>query len=88
MKKLLLLTLAIGMMACSNDETTREETTPNCDCDRVVEVNTFNIVGTPQNPATTYHSVYITINDCTQIQRQKTYDTTNIDLVPKVNQCR
>lgn len=87
MKKLLLLTLAIGMMACSNDES-REETTPDCNCDRIVQINTFNVVGTPQNPATNYYSVYTTINDCTQIQREKTHNTTNPDLVPKIGDCK
>jgi hypothetical protein len=87
MKKLLLLTLAIFTMACSNDES-REETTADCNCDRIVQINTFNVVGTPQNPATNYHSVYTTINDCTQIQREKTHNTINPDLVPKIGDCK
>jgi hypothetical protein len=88
MKKLLLLTLAIFTMACSNDETTREETTTDCNCDRIVQINTFSVVGTPENPATNYYSVYTTINDCTQIQREKTHNTINPDLVPKIGDCK
>jgi hypothetical protein len=87
MKKLLLITLAIYISACSSDQQEQDDNL-NCNCDRVVEVNTFNIIGTPQNPTTTYHCVYITINDCTQIQRQKTYDTTVQSEIPRINQCR
>jgi hypothetical protein len=89
MKKLLLFTLAIGMVACSQEEPqTNNPDEPNCNCDRVVEVFTFNIVGTPENPAINYYSRYTTINDCTQIQREKTFNTTNPSLSPQVGQCR
>lgn len=87
MKKLALLFLALLFISCSTDEATTT-TEPNCNCDRVVEVNTFQVVGTPQNPALNYYSVYTTINDCTQVQRRKEYTTTNPDLSPKLNECR
>lgn len=87
MKKLALLLLAVLFISCSADEASSNNE-PDCNCDRVVEVNTFTIVGTPQNPALNYYSVYITINDCTQIQRQKTFTTTNPNLSPKLNECR
>ena len=88
MRKILLLTLAISMVACSNDENVQEEQQLDCNCDRVVQVNTFNVIGTPQNPATNYYSIYTTINDCTQIQREKTFTTTNPTLSPTLGQCR
>lgn len=84
MKKLLLLITAITLMSCSKEE----EQTKNCNCDRVVEANTFIIVGTPQNPALNYYTVYTTINDCTGVQRQKDFTTTNNSLSPKVGECR
>lgn len=84
MKKLLLLTALIALSSCSNEE----EQPKDCNCDRVVEASTFNIVGTPQNPAINYYTVYTTINDCTGIQRQKDFTTTNNALSPKVGQCR
>ena len=87
MKKLFLFILAIGIVACSQEEPNNPDE-PNCECDRVVEVFTFNIIGTPQNPATNYYSTYTTINDCTQIQREKTFNTTNPSLSPQVGQCR
>lgn len=86
MKKLFLLAF-LSLASCS-PETENPTNEPDCDCDRVVEVSTFNVVGTPQNPAINYHSVYITINDCTNVQRQKTFTTTNINQVPVVGQCR
>jgi hypothetical protein len=86
-KLLLLLAIVISMMGCTSDETVQEEQL-NCNCDRVVQVNTFNVIGTPENPALNYYSVYTTINDCTQIQREKTFTTTNPQLSPTLGQCR
>ena len=88
MKKLLLFTLAIGILACSQEDSSNNQDEPNCNCDRVVQVSTFNVVGTPQNPAINYYSVYTTINDCTQIQREKTFNTIDPSLSPLVGQCR
>mgnify|MGYP000497589908 CR=1 FL=1 len=85
MKKLLLMTLAIGILSCSSNE---ENNNLNCDCDRVVEASTFNVVGTPENPATMYYTVYTTINDCTQIQKQKSYTSAIYEDRPQLNQCR
>jgi len=85
MKKALVL-VAIIISSCSSTQT--EETPLDCNCDKVVEKTTFNVVGTPQNPAIQYHTVYTTINECTHIQKSKTYDTTNSSLVPQIGQCR
>ena len=83
MKKLLLITLAIGMLACSTSEE-KNTNEPDCNCDRVVQANYFNVVGTPVS----YHCVYYTINDCTQVQKQKSYTTTDEATLPQVGQCR
>lgn len=82
-----ILILALFLFSCSNNE---EEiiNSLDCECDRVVQVQTFNIVGTPQNPATVYHTVYTTINDCTEIQKEKEFNTTNSNFIPKLNECR
>jgi hypothetical protein len=85
MKKLLLITALVTLLSCSNEDEQQQE---DCNCDRVVEATTFNIVGTPQNPAINYYTVYTTINDCTGIQRQKNFTTTNNAQSPKVGQCR
>jgi hypothetical protein len=88
MKKILLFTLSIFIVACSQEDSSNNSNEPNCNCDRVVQVSTFNVVGTPQNPSINYYSVYTTINDCTQIQREKTFNTTNSNLIPQIGQCR
>jgi hypothetical protein len=86
MKRILLVTLATFMFSCSNDDET--EPVVNCDCDKVVEVSTFNVIGTPQNPTISYYSVFTTINVCTQVQRQKTFTTTIQSLSPQLGECR
>jgi hypothetical protein len=83
MKKVLLILAITCLFSCSNDEEQQ-----NCNCDRVTEANTFNIVGTPQNPAINYYTVYTTKNDCTGEIKQKTYTTTVSTSSPKVGQCR
>lgn len=88
MKKLFLITIACAIVSCSPDESVDNTNNVDCDCDRVVQVYTFNVIGTPQQPATNYFSNYTTINDCTQIQREKTYNTTNSSLSPQLGQCR
>jgi hypothetical protein len=88
-KYFLIISFTVLSFSCNQDEPqSNNPDDTNCECDRVVQVNTFNIIGTPQNPAIVYHSVYTTINDCTQIQREKTYDTTNSTLSPQLGQCR
>lgn len=82
MKKLLLLPLLI-VASCNSPEIIAD-----CNCDKVIEVQTFNVIGTPQNPTINYYSVYTTINECTQVQRSKTYNTTDPSLIPQLGQCR
>ena len=87
MKKLLYATLLVCISACCSDQEEKNNNL-NCDCDRVVEVNTINIIGNPQNPAISYYSVYTTINDCTQVQIEKNYTNTDQSLIPQINKCR
>jgi hypothetical protein len=86
MKKLLLVLGMFTMFSCS--KTAADEAVVNCNCDKVVEKTTFNVVGTPQNPAIQFHTLYTTINECTHTQKSKTYDTTNSALIPQIGQCR
>jgi hypothetical protein len=91
---LLIISFAALSFSCNQDEPQSNEPQSNnpdetdCECDRVVEVNTFQVVGTPENPALNYYSVYTTINDCTQIQRQKNFTTTDPSMSPLLGQCR
>ena len=90
MKKIITIAALVFLMSCDKDEavTTPQPPPLDCNCDKVVEVATFNVIGTPQNPAITLHSVYTTINVCTQIQRQKTHNTIFPNEVPVIGQCR
>lgn len=82
--RLLLIVTAIMLMGCSEEE----EPPKDCNCDRVVDLNTFTFVGTPENPALNYYTTYTTINDCTGVQKQKEHTTTNNAFSPKIGQCR
>ena len=83
MKKVLLILAITCLFSCSDDEQEQD-----CNCDRVVEATTFNVVGTPQNPAINYYTAYTTINDCTGVQRERNHTTTVASEIPKVGQCR
>ena len=91
MKKLFFFGIALLTISCSSDnDSSNSSNTPvaDCNCDRVVEANTFNVVGTPESPAINYHTVYTTINDCTGIQRQKNHTSTSYPSRPQLGQCR
>ena len=63
MKKILLLVSAVIISSC----TASDEVPKDCKCNRVVEVSSFTL------PDRTTFGTYITINDCTGIQRQSTW---------------
>jgi hypothetical protein len=89
MKKLLLSAIIVIAMSCSsNSDDAPATVAEDCNCDRVVEATTFNVVGTPQNPAINYYTAYTTINDCTGVQRERNHTTTVASEIPKVGQCR
>lgn len=91
MKKLFFFGIALVAISCSSDDdSSNSSNTPvtDCNCDRVVEATTFNVVGTPQNPALNYYTAYTTINDCTGVQRERNHNTTVASEIPKIGQCR
>lgn len=74
MKKLLLCSLAIIAMACSNnDDDNNGSTSTNCNCGRVTMCSSFNVVnpvGSP-TPVSTFTS-FVVLNNCTY--RETTYN--------------
>jgi hypothetical protein len=88
MKKILLLIVASFILACSKDETPSAKATQDCNCDRIVEVSTFNVVGTASTPSISYYSIITTINDCTRVQKNKNNTTTFFEQIPKVGDCK
>jgi hypothetical protein len=90
MKKLLLSAIVLVAMSCSSndDSSSTNEPVLDCNCNRVVEATTFNVIGTPQNPAMNFATYYVTINDCTGVQRERNHTTTVASDIPKIGQCR
>jgi len=77
MKKIILLLIsAILISSC----TASDEVPKDCKCNRVVEVSSFSMQGQYT------FGTYITINDCTGIQRQSTWKYSHNK--PKKGDCR
>lgn len=66
MKKILLL-LVSAVLISSCTLTGEDELPKDCGCNRVVEVSSFAL------PDRSTFGTYITINDCTGVQRQSTW---------------
>lgn len=77
MKKLFIILALVGCQ--KNNPQPDPEPQLDCNCDRVVEVYSFNILGT-------MHGHYTTINDCTQIQRE--HEFTGAGNKPNVGDCK
>ena len=60
------LLAGIFLIGCSSD-TVEDEIKKDCGCDRVVSVSSFNM------PDRTTTGTYVTINDCTEVQRNGTW---------------
>lgn len=66
MKKLLLCSLAVIAMACSNDDDNNGSSSTDCNCGRVTMCSSFNVVnpvGSP-TPVSTFTS-FVVLNNCT-----------------------
>ena len=83
MKKLLMMSLLL--FACQKEEVIKEEI-KDCECDRVVERHKFNMQNQNQSGQVVYFGTYITINDCTGIQKEGDWDSLH-DQEPVVGQC-
>jgi hypothetical protein len=73
MKKVILVLgmITMGLSSCKKEDVQPlyEVEEVDCDCDRVVSVNSFNIIS--DNGQVPFYD-YVTINDCTQIQKSFT----------------
>lgn len=65
MKKYILILLAVIVSSCTLSG--EDELTKDCGCNRVVEVSSFTL------PDRSVFGTYITINDCTGVQRQSSW---------------
>jgi hypothetical protein len=94
MKKVLLVLGLVTMFSCQKEEIktneqSNQETQQDCNCDRVVAVKKFYIVGDAQSsdPSGTYHCPITTINDCSEIQKDRSFNFKNEYSIPKVGEC-
>ena len=77
------LILLLALFSCEKYESTtineaKQTVVKDCDCDRVVYVNEFNL-----NNGTKFGS-YSTINDCSGLQRDKEWTYNK----PKIGECK
>ena len=89
MKRILFIT-ALFLMSCEKEEITAEvEITEDCNCDRIVDVKKFFIVGDAQSndPSGTYYCPITTINDCNKLQKYRDFNFKKESYIPKVGDC-
>ena len=77
MKRILIL--ALLAISCEKEEPT--PTTADCSCDRVMSHTTFNL------PSGAQFGDYVTINDCSGVQENGSWNTSNGDPVPVNGGC-
>ena len=76
MKKLVLVSaLAIGLFSCQKEEVTPQPVTPvkSCNCDRIVNIvrAKYSHPGHPN----TFWATITTVNDCSNWQKQYSYES-------------
>jgi hypothetical protein len=77
MKKILGILAISLLISCSKDEI-KKEVVKDCNCNRVVEVLTMNIVNGNGTVGVTKLYRYTTINDCTGLQRDSSWSTQSV----------
>ena len=88
MKKLVLVSaLAIGLFSCQKEVVTQQPV-KNCNCDRIVKIVAYTIIGTPSNPKPTNHATIYTVNDCTNFNDWDEWKSTEYKYFKKVGDCK
>ena len=100
MKKILLLLGLAIIFSCDKEEIKKneeniqqnEENIQDCNCDRIVDIKVFNIVGSIESGTSSFFACYITtINDCNKMQKTRSFnyskDYYTHDQLPKVGDC-
>lgn len=78
MKKIIIGAFILSVFGCSPEEIQKE--VKDCNCNRVAEVLTMNIVAAyPKTGVTTMYR-YTTINDCTKLQRDSSWSTQKVSI--------
>lgn len=79
MKKLFSILALATVLSCTPEPA---DVKKDCNCNRVVDVISYSVVGT--NSGKTYYYKYTTINDCSGLQRSSGFGFDN----PKIGDCR
>lgn len=67
MKKLLLSSLVLFAVSCSNDDS--NSSSNNCNCGRVVRCSSFNMVNPVGSPTpTTTFTTFVVLNNCSNLE--------------------
>ena len=89
-RELLVLGLA-SMFSCEKENVSQSnnQTVEDCNCDRIVDIKKFYIVGDAQSsdPSGTYYCPITTINDCNKMQKFRDFHFKNEYNIPKVGDC-
>jgi len=83
MKRVIILISIITISSCKKEDVqpnTYSEPVENCNCDRVVSVNSFNL------PDGTTFGYYVTVNDCTNFQQN--HEFTGASNKPTLGNCK
>ena len=80
MKKSILLLATISLIGCSSESEEVQKEVKDCNCNRVAEVLTMNIVAAYPNTGVTTMYRYTTINDCTKLQRDSSWSTQRVSV--------
>lgn len=94
MKKVVLVLGLATLFSCQKEEIktneqSSQEVQQDCNCDRIVDVKKFYIVGDAQSndPSGFYHCPITTINDCNKMQKFRSFNFKNEYSIPKVGDC-
>lgn len=86
--KQLFIIAAIFLASCSKDNPQPNEPIKDCDCDRAMEHTKFYMVGNSQTGTSGYYfGTYVLINDCTGVQYNGNWNTSNGDSEPINGEC-
>jgi hypothetical protein len=92
--RVIILFSLIVLFSCKKEDVVlvNEPTEPieDCNCNRVVKVNSFNLLaeGKCPNSNTIFHVSYTTVNDCTKLNKHTTINVCYESEIPTVGSCK
>lgn len=91
MKRLFIIFALLLLLSCDKDSVientnTNTITNENCNCDRIKEV-IYSVPVVNDKKETLWVSAFITINDCTGVQKRKEQTTYDKNFIKKIGDC-